>query len=581
MVIPAQRQSLHPWKTILLHGIFGLMLVMAWYFFKERLYEDSAYFIFHVIDSGAFVVPNDRIVLYFSQILSLAVFYLGGNLHTILLTWSLSHVLFYYLLFIFIYHVHRNEAGGIAIVLIQSIGLIWIYYSPMFEICYGAALLVVFSVLLDEKKFTSKRLFWLIVLETFVLTSHPENFVLFFFVIISDMIRNGFRKKVHITFFIVMIACIIFKTLTFSDYEGGKLGYMLNLDQNHLYKNLWDKSYMAGVLGIFIDHYRILFIFLLLSVVTMMLRRRWKLLALTCFCVGGLIILINATNYAGVFTRNIESLYYPVVVLITIIFLREFYILLSGRTRMIAFIALILISGIYLNTIRINGEYLKLRTFQLEEMVNASRKEGLRKSLIRLENVEKERWALNWSYPMETLLLSSLDGPANTVSLITDEDFDYRDTTIALTPYRFILRRWEIRDNSNLLQFFNMKYGDYIPLNNVDSGIANEPFTGKISLALKPEKSLEAYSRIFVPVEVSNNSGKKIPSLPIDKNYFQVHVSNEDQSSSTQIPIDIDISDRYMEVVSCPLNGIKKPWNISVRMLIGGQEVAAASSVIN
>ena len=214
-------------------------------------------------------------------------------------------------------------------------------------------------------------------------------------------------------------------------------------------------------------------------------------------------------------------------------------------------------------------------------MVNASRKEGLKKSLIRLENVEKERWALNWSYPMETLVLSSLDGPANTVSLIADEDIDYRDTSIALTPNRFILRRWEIRDNSNLLQFFNMKYGDYIPLNNADTGITNELLTGKISLALKPEKSLEAYSRVFVPVEVSNKSGKKIPSLPIEKNYFQVHVSNDDQSSTTQIPLDIDISDRYLEVVSCPLNGIKKPWRLSVKMMMGGEEVASTEATVN
>src|SRR5689334_66335 len=102
MVIPANRQSLQPWKTIFLHGIFGLMLVMALYFFKERLYADSAYYIFHSIDSGSFVTANQRIVLAISEIISLVVFYLGGNLHTLLITWSVSHVLFYYLLFIIV-----------------------------------------------------------------------------------------------------------------------------------------------------------------------------------------------------------------------------------------------------------------------------------------------------------------------------------------------------------------------------------------------------------------------------------------------------------------------------------------------
>src|SRR6186713_1977607 len=174
MDIPAKRRTRSLLKTIILHGVFGLMLAMAWYFFKERLYADSAYYIFHSIDSGSFVTANQRIVLAISEIISLAVFYFGGNLHTILITWSVSHVLFYYLLFIIVYHVHRNESAGIAIILLQVIGQLWLYYSPMLEICYGAAFLVVFSVLLEEKKFTVHRWFWLLVLEILVLTSHPE-----------------------------------------------------------------------------------------------------------------------------------------------------------------------------------------------------------------------------------------------------------------------------------------------------------------------------------------------------------------------------------------------------------------------
>jgi len=581
MDIPAKRRSLQPWKTISLHGVFGLMLVMAWYFFKERLYADSAYYIFHSIDSGSFVTANQRIVLAISEIISLAVYYLGANLHTILITWSLSHVLFYYLLFIIVYHVHKNEAAGLAIILLQAVGQIWLYYSPMLEICYGAALLVVFSVLLEEKKFTVKNWFWLILLEILVLTSHPENFVLFFFVIMSDMIRNGFRKKVHITFFIVLIACIIFKVFTFSGYEGGKLGYMLNPDQNHQYENLWNKNYMADVLHIFMSHYQVLFLFLLLSTAMMILRRRWKMLLLFYFCAGGLIVLINATNYAREFTRYNESLYYPLVGLMTIVFLQEFYHLLSGKIRMVAFASVILISLFHLNGIRKNGEYLKLRTLQLEEMVQASGKEGLQKSLVRLENVEKERWVLNWSYPMETLLLSSLNGPSHTISLIADEDFDYRDTTVSLTPQRFILRRWEVRDNTDLLDFFNLKYGDYVPLNNADTGLTKEILNGKISLNLKVEKSLEAYSRVFIPLEISNSSGRKIPSLPVDRNYFRVMVGNGEQSSTMEIPFDIDIADHYTEVLSCPLNGIKKPWNISVKMITGGEETTSTEATIN
>jgi len=581
MNIPLQRRSHSLWKTLLLHGVFGLMLVMAWYYFKERLYADSAYYIFHSIDSGSFVTANQRIVLAISEIISLAFYYLGANLHTILVTWSVSHVLFYYLLFIIVYHFHKNEAAGIAIVLLQVIGQVWLYYSPMLEICYGAALLVVFNVLLEEKKFTVQRWFWLIFLEILVLTSHPENFVLFFFVMMNDIIRNGFKKKVHITFFALLIACIIFKSMFISEYEGGKLGFMLDPKQNHLYENLWNKNYMIDVFRIFMEHYQILFLFLILVTATMVLRRRWKMMFLLYFCTAGLIVLINATNPAREYSRYNESLYYPLVGLLTLVFVNEFYKLLPYKARMAAFAGVLCIALVHLNEIKKNGDYLKLRTFQIESIIQSTRELGLKKSMVEMENAEKNRWFLNWSYPIETLLLSSLSGPAQTVSVMSDEDYDYRDTTIELTPQRFMLRRWEIREDGDLLPFFNLKTGEYVSLNNADSGITEAQLKGKISLTMHAEKSLEAYSRIFLPVEISNNSGKKIPSLPITQNFFRVEVNNGDQTSSIDIPIDIDIDDHYTEVVSCPLNGINKPGKVTVRMMVAGAEVAATEGTIN
>ena len=573
--------TLQKWKTIVLHSVFVLMLVMAWYLFKERLYADSAYYIFHSIDSGSFVTANQRIVLAISEIISLSVFYLGGSLQTILVTWSLSHVVFYYILFIIVYHGHRNEAAGIAIVLLQVIGQVWLYYSPMLEICYGAALLVVFSVLLSEKNFTGWRWFWLIVLEILVLTSHPENFVVFFFVVVADIIKNGFLKKVHLTFFILLVACIVFKSLNWSPYEGDKLGYMLDVSQNRQYENLWNKGYMADVLHIFTEHYKVLIFFLLLATASYIVRRKWKLLFLFYFCVCGLVVLINATNFAREFTRYNESLYYPLVGVIIFAFMTEFYILFHGKRKSMLFILLVFISVFQLNVIRKNGEYLKLRTMQMENLIEALGNEGMKKVLVRLENVEKERWVLNWSYPMESLLLSSINSSAGTVSVVADEDFDYRDTSIALTPERFILRRWEIRDDENLLPFFQLPHGNYKALNNADSLATFNTFRGKVSISIIPEKTVEAYSRIFIPVRISNGSPKKIPSLPVDQNYFSVHCSSGDQSSSVEIPLDIDAGKDYTEIVSCMVSEMKKPFHVSVKLMVGRQEVATADLVMN
>ena len=72
------------WKEILFHGYFVIMFIMAFQFYKERLYADSSYYIFNTIDSGFFVTPHQRIVLALSEIVPLLFFYLGASLKVIL-----------------------------------------------------------------------------------------------------------------------------------------------------------------------------------------------------------------------------------------------------------------------------------------------------------------------------------------------------------------------------------------------------------------------------------------------------------------------------------------------------------------
>ncbi|MEO8085731.1 MAG: hypothetical protein ABI763_02865 [Bacteroidota bacterium] len=566
------------WKTMLFHSIFAVMLIMAWYFSKERLYTDSAYYFFHPLDSGFFVVAHQRLVLAISQVIFLSTYYLGASLKVLVISWSLSHILFYYSLFILVYHVHRNEAAGLAIILLQVVGQVWLYYSPMYEICYGGALLVVFYVLLDEKIFTPKRWFWLIVLEILVITSHPENFVIFFFVIISDIIRNGFLKKVHPVFFLIFIGTIIFKSLSFSDYEGDKLNFMLNLHENHRYLNLWNKNYMGDVLDVFTMHYKALLIFFLLALASLIMRKNRNQLLLFLFTALGLVALINATNDANYFSRYTESLYFPLTWIVTVSFLRDFYQPLGIQRKKLFFLLLIGVSLLQLNEVRKNGEFLKMRTFQMENIISASQQQGIKKGLVKLENTEKDRWAMNWSLPMESLVLSSLRNSSETVSVIGDEDFDYRDTTVALTQNRFILRRWEIRDDESMIPFFKVPHGNYIAMNTANSNLTVDYFSNHVKLETISSEMKTFGSKIFFPVKIINDREKSIPSLPVQSNYFEIGFEG-DKDRQVIIPLDIDVANTYTEILPVETAGLQKPIHITVRLMVNGKEIA--SSIIN
>ena len=75
--------------------------------------------------------------------------------------------------------------------------------------------------------------------------------------------------------------------------------------------------------------------------------------------------------------------------------------------------------------------------------------------MVLIENVEAGNWDFNWSYPIESLLISSLGGPDSSVSIITEEDWKLRNQEIKLTTNRFMFRRWDIRNDTTLSELFS------------------------------------------------------------------------------------------------------------------------------
>src|SRR5690606_12422773 len=150
---------------------------MAVLLYKERLFADASYYAFHAINSGFFHVEHGRIVLALSQIIPLIGYYLHLPLQWLLVLSSVGHEVFYYSIFLILIYFIKDLRAALLLILVHLIGQLWLYYSPMLEICYGAALAVLFYSILSNEKY--KNDFWLALLllsQWFVMTSHLENF---------------------------------------------------------------------------------------------------------------------------------------------------------------------------------------------------------------------------------------------------------------------------------------------------------------------------------------------------------------------------------------------------------------------
>src|SRR5580765_2948330 len=78
------------------HAFFALMAVLAIVYFKERLFVDTTYFAFHLLNDESFRVEHQRFIVLLSEILPLIAIHLSLSMQAVLIVYSVGHVLYFY-----------------------------------------------------------------------------------------------------------------------------------------------------------------------------------------------------------------------------------------------------------------------------------------------------------------------------------------------------------------------------------------------------------------------------------------------------------------------------------------------------
>jgi len=109
-----------------------VLFVLATYLYKARIFADSGFYVSHFINNQTFWIECQRIVLGISQIIPLIGVWLGIQIKYVLLLYSLSHVFFFYMLFLFVYYGLRDRRSGLLIIIFQTVGIMHSFFTPMF-----------------------------------------------------------------------------------------------------------------------------------------------------------------------------------------------------------------------------------------------------------------------------------------------------------------------------------------------------------------------------------------------------------------------------------------------------------------
>ena len=540
-----------PISNIFMHGIFILLMIMSVVLFKERMFADASYYLFHAINSQWFHVEHGRTVLALSQIFPIIGTWLHLPLKIVLVLGSLGHEFFYYGVFLICLYLLKDKRAALAVIAVHVIGQLSLYWSPMLEICYGAALSVLFYSILQSAKWKDdKWLIFMLFVQWFAMMSHPENFLLIAIGIVYHFLQNGIQKRIHLGVGIFTLVGVLIEVLTFSDYEKGHT-QLIGDEQKASAMNLLDMAYLQDVIAIFTNFFFDLIGLFVIALIYMTRAKRWKEMILFIGSILLLIVIVNQAKTADEYSRYNESMYNPLVFIVVFFYVYEVVRFAKNYLRS-AFIALVLIISLFrLGWIYQHGEPLRVRTAQLERLVDyAQTLEGSKYSIN-----SKNIYYATWANPIESLFYSAIDGKEETVSLVTNSDIEFEKNAQLLKPEMFIFRRFELEPLSFLnQQYFQLDSSDYVQLNSVTFEKPIEEYSKNIKIDLLEQESLKHNDSTRFLVKIINTNAEPLPSLVEHQLFLSYHwfdeVGGQKVWDGKRTKLEVDVYDSYMQTMT-------------------------------
>lgn len=181
---------------------------MAWfavYFAEERLYGDASYFLFRILNGGHFHIVSGRWIIALIQWPAVLGSWLELPLKVIVVIGSLATSATLLAIFLFITRVLRDPAAGSAVVLVHFVGLGHALFCPVFELYYGAMVLVAFVATLRSQRITARwRLVLLSLFFFLVVSCHFMGLIVMLMVLVLERIWTDRRLLLWLMLLLVL-----------------------------------------------------------------------------------------------------------------------------------------------------------------------------------------------------------------------------------------------------------------------------------------------------------------------------------------------------------------------------------------
>jgi hypothetical protein len=531
-------------NRIVPHLPWMVLFALAAFFYKARIFGESGLYFSQFINNQTFFIECQRIVLGISQIIPLIGTWLGLDIKYVLLLYSLSHVAFFYLLFLFVYYGLRDRRSGLLILLFQTVGIGYSFFNPSFGLYYGVSLLITFYAIW-RLPFRYNALYILLILEVLILLSHPMVLILFTYLLLYD-----FRKKVakpfmfYLPVLLVFLGAIAFNYFIVCDHESWKLPWQYNQVEQTQNIHYHDAAYYQTFALFMLRYYFEILVAFIYVIIMLVNRKQWIRLFLFAVTFFTYLFLVNSSDILAPIVHT-EQVMFPLVPIVLIPLIYGF----SSKNRQgRQNIAVFIISAIVIYRLAViysGSEIFVKRVTQMEQLINTARQKGGSKFVVSKEVIDHGYSKLNWSYPIETMLLSAIAGNDLAVTIVPDKDYYSDLDQDKIKANHFIYQKPELKSYSWLnKRYFHFDIGSYRTLNDSTPN-TNIIYTGNnLRITIGSKKIYPAMDTVWIPITVVNKGNTPIYSGVKNKIFLSYFwVANNDVLSWNELrtPLQTDI----------------------------------------
>ena len=525
------------------------LMAMAALTYKARIFSESGVYFAEFINNQFFWVENQRIVSVIPQIIPLAAVWIGLEIKYVLLLYSLSHVAFFYFLFLFVYYGLRDRRSGLLIILSQTVGITYSFFTPAFELFYAFPLLISFYAIW-QLPFRFRAIFVMLVIEIVILLSHPVAFILFVFILAYNFrLKTAKPFKFYLPVILVFVGTALAKYLLMGSDEWSKVIEFFSYSGNKSFTELINPM-NYGKVGLYMLRSFTEVIIALLIVIGMLVKKKqWIRLAVVTTTFLLYLLLVNSA-YPFSSPDYMEQLMYPFIPIVFIPLIYGFPLI--GRQGLLN-ISILLVSGLIvyrLAVIYYGGESFMRRVAQMEQLIQVARQKGGDKFIVNENAADHGYSILNWSYPIETMLLSAIDGNDISVTIVPQKIFNTAIPGEGIGAAQFIFRNKQLKTHSWLNQkYFHMDIGPYRTLNDTISNKNTNIAASNLRIVIHSKSIYQSMDTAWVPVSIINQGESPIYSglkNNVYLSYFWVVKNDVLNWNEIRTPLQADIV-RYLK----------------------------------